>query len=72
VGEGGHEAGKAGDAVVLGVDNADAAQLKLGERDSGVDTSGGADGVEGALTRLIREACVESERVAGKSVDECT
>jgi hypothetical protein len=33
--------------VLLGVDNADAAQLELGERHSGVDADGDADGVDG-------------------------
>ena len=56
----------------VGVNDADAAQLELGERGCRVDVHAGADGVESALTRLVREACVESERVAGEAVDECT
>ena len=72
VGDGGDEAGQAGDAVPVGVDDADAAQLELCERGCGVDAHGGADGAEGALARLVRESRVESEGVAGEAVDELT
>ena len=50
VGDGGDKAGEAGDAVLLGVDDADTAQLKLCERHCGVDPNGSTDGVEGALS----------------------
>ena len=50
VGDGGHKAGQAGDAVLLGVHDADATQLELGERGSRVDAHDSADGVERALT----------------------
>jgi hypothetical protein len=72
VSDGGHEAGEACDAVTVGVDDADAAQLELGDGGEGVDPYGGADGVEGALSWLVREVRVESERVAGEAVDELT
>ena len=50
VGDGGDKAGEAGDAVLLRVDDADTAQLKLGERRCGVYPHGSTDGVEGALS----------------------
>ena len=66
------ESSKAGDAVLVGVDDADATQLELCERSRRVYAHGGADGLEDALAGLIREACVESEGVAGEMIDELT
>ena len=50
VGDGGDEAGQAGDAVLVGVEDADAAQLELRDGSCRVDAHGGADGAEDALT----------------------
>ena len=62
VGDGGYEARQTGDAVLVGVDDADAAQLDLGERSCRVDAHGGADGAEGALTRDSYASLVLSRR----------
>jgi hypothetical protein len=43
VSDGGHEAGEARDAVVLGIQDADATELQLGDGSRGVDAHGGAD-----------------------------
>ena len=72
VGDGGHEASEACDAVLLEVQNADAAELQLCEGRRRVDVHGRADGAESALPRLVREARVAAERVAGEDVDELT
>jgi hypothetical protein len=72
VGDGGHEAGETRDAVVLGVQDADAAELELRDGGRGVDAHGGADGAEDALPRFIGEASVEAEGVTGEEVDELT
>ena len=58
--------------MLVGIDDADATQLELGEWGGRVDVHAGADGAEGALARLVREARVESEGVAGEAVDELT
>ena len=72
VGDGGHEAGEACDAMLLNVRDADAAELQLCEGRGRVDVHGRADGAEGALPRLVREAGVAAERIAGEDVDELT
>jgi hypothetical protein len=72
VGDGGDEARKTGDAMTGGVDDADSTQLDLREGDGGVDAQGGADCVEGALSRLVRKASVEPEGETCEVVDELT
>jgi len=72
VGNGRHEASEACDAVMLGIQDADAAEVDLGERDGGVDAHGGTDGAEDTLPRLIGETGVATEGVAGEDVDELT
>ena len=72
VGDGRHKVGEAGDAVMPGVDDADATQLELAERGAGIDMQFAADGVEGALTRLVCAMRVESEGVADEGIDEFT
>jgi len=72
VGDGGHEACEAGDAVLLGVQDADTAELQLREWGGGVDAHGGTNGVEGTLPGFIGEASVETQGVSGEEVDEFT
>jgi hypothetical protein len=72
VGDGGHEACETRDAVVLGIQDADAAELEFRDGGRGVDAHGGADGAEDALPRFIGEAGVEAEGVTGEEVDELT
>jgi hypothetical protein len=72
VGDGGDEASEAGDAVLLGIQDADAAELQLCERSRGIDAHGGTDGVEDTLPRFIGESSVETQGVSGEDVDEFT
>ena len=72
VGDGGHEAGEAGDAVAPRVHDADAAELELAEWSVGVDADGSADGAERVEARVVRAVRVETQRVAGEAADERT
>ena len=57
VGDGGYEAGETRYAVVLGVQDADAAELELRDGGRGVDAHGGADGGRRVAASRRRGGC---------------